>query len=382
MTWFYVDGGQQAGPVDDEQLGALASSGKILPDTLVWCEGMAGWAAYREAVPGQGVPPLAPEIEIGVPPEPSPAAAGGLICCECGRAFAADQVIRYGERWVCAACKPIFLQRLREGATLAGAGLQRMVTEADLLARDYDVDIGGCLSQAWDLFKINAGLLIGASVLGYLAMFAVSFVAGVVLAALRVRYMGFIVVLFTAPITGGLWLFYIKKVRNLDAGVGDVFSGFGAKYGRLVLTALIPSVLGFAFSSLSRTFAWGAVPASVLGSRGRGTGSALAPETLLPLGILTMVIGLALIYLGICWKFALPLVADKGLKFWPAMQLSRRVVNKHWWMTFLLVFVCVLLSISGLIAFCLGVLVTAPVGFAALNYHYEKVFGDLTPAPG
>jgi hypothetical protein len=48
MGWYYVDGGQQAGPVDDAQLAALASSGKILSDTLVWREGMDNWRMYGE----------------------------------------------------------------------------------------------------------------------------------------------------------------------------------------------------------------------------------------------------------------------------------------------------------------------------------------------
>jgi hypothetical protein len=38
MNWYYVDGGQQAGSVDDAQLAVLASSGKTLPDALVWRE--------------------------------------------------------------------------------------------------------------------------------------------------------------------------------------------------------------------------------------------------------------------------------------------------------------------------------------------------------
>ena len=42
MNWYYVDGGQQAGPVSDPELAALVQSGKVQADTLVWREGMAG----------------------------------------------------------------------------------------------------------------------------------------------------------------------------------------------------------------------------------------------------------------------------------------------------------------------------------------------------
>ena len=48
MNWYYVDQGQQAGPVTDAQLEELVRSGKIQPNTLFWREGMANWQAYRE----------------------------------------------------------------------------------------------------------------------------------------------------------------------------------------------------------------------------------------------------------------------------------------------------------------------------------------------
>ncbi len=39
---------------------------------------------------------------------------GGRCCFQCGKQFADDEVIRYGEVWVCADCKPAFFQKLRE----------------------------------------------------------------------------------------------------------------------------------------------------------------------------------------------------------------------------------------------------------------------------
>lgn len=109
MNWYYVDQGQQAGPASDEQLDGLVQSGKIQPDTLVWHEGMAAWSPYREARGGAalagGTVPAA---------EPKPEA----VCAECGRIFPIDETIRYGEARVCAGCKPVFLQKLQEGAAI------------------------------------------------------------------------------------------------------------------------------------------------------------------------------------------------------------------------------------------------------------------------
>src|SRR5690348_11688622 len=43
-----------------------------------------------------------------------------LFCVECGNPFAQDDMVRLAEAWVCASCKPIFLQRLSEGVRAPG----------------------------------------------------------------------------------------------------------------------------------------------------------------------------------------------------------------------------------------------------------------------
>ena len=40
------------------------------------------------------------------------------ICAECGRGFLREDMIKYGDSWVCAQCKPIFIQKLKEGVTI------------------------------------------------------------------------------------------------------------------------------------------------------------------------------------------------------------------------------------------------------------------------
>jgi len=112
MIWYYVDNGQQAGPVDDAQLEALRNAGKIQPATLVWREGMANWLPYS-----QTQPPV-----IGAPPITA-TPAGQAVCAECGNLFDAENMINYGTLRICAGCKPIFLQKLAEGAKLEKGAL-------------------------------------------------------------------------------------------------------------------------------------------------------------------------------------------------------------------------------------------------------------------
>ena len=109
MNWYYVERGQQAGPVSEEQLDEMVRSGKVRPDTLVWREGMAAWSPYREAKGG-----TASAGAAGATAEPTPEA----VCAECGKIFPIDETIRYGDARVCAACKPVFLQKLQEGAAI------------------------------------------------------------------------------------------------------------------------------------------------------------------------------------------------------------------------------------------------------------------------
>jgi uncharacterized RDD family membrane protein YckC len=44
-----------------------------------------------------------------------------LFCSECGRSFPSEDLARFGALAVCADCKPLFVQRMREGVSTASA---------------------------------------------------------------------------------------------------------------------------------------------------------------------------------------------------------------------------------------------------------------------
>ena len=56
MIWYYVQNGQQMGPVSQADLDQLAASGTISAETYVWREGLSDWVRYgtvtRESVGG------------------------------------------------------------------------------------------------------------------------------------------------------------------------------------------------------------------------------------------------------------------------------------------------------------------------------------------
>jgi uncharacterized RDD family membrane protein YckC len=41
-------------------------------------------------------------------------------CNECGNSFSQDDMIRFGDSWICATCKPLFVQKIKEGLAVAG----------------------------------------------------------------------------------------------------------------------------------------------------------------------------------------------------------------------------------------------------------------------
>ena len=371
MNWFYVDAGQQAGPVDDAQFEGLARTGKIQADTLVWREGMENWQPYSQAKsprPPSAPPPSAQAVGATV------GAAREAVCVECGRIFNADDMIQHKGNYVCAGCKPVFLQKLSEG--LSGTGRVSgfgTATVEELLARDYEHDLGGYLSRGWETFKASPGIIIGASVLVY----------GCLLAINVVPYLSYILsIVLTGPLMGGLWLFYLRKIRGEEAGVADAFSGYQLRFGQLLLGNFVPGVLAaLCMLPVAIVVVVGVFTLSQnRGSSPLDSGMGIA---LISLGALFGIAGICgAIYLSTCWLFTLPLVADKGMNFWPAMSLSRSVVMKHWWMTLLVVIVIGLIGMAGVIACGVGLLVSGPVAFAALACAYDKLFGDLAPLNG
>ncbi len=372
MNWFYADNGQQRGPVSEAEFDTLVAAGSIQATTLVWREGMAKWQPLAEARPGGsaagGPPPALTASLDGAPPATTGGVVGGLVCSVCGQGFTEEQVIRFGPTIVCGGCKPVFLQRLREGATTGGAvSSAGTLTSAELLAADYSADIGGDLGRSWEIFKGDAGTIIGASLLVFLCMMA----GGVI------PFLGIILQLvLTGPLMGGLWNFYARKARGDQASIGDAFAGFGPRFLPLFLVQLIPVILSIVFVAVFVAGIFGVmIPGAAAGNSSGG--KIVAGVGLTVAIVIGLIFYLVMIFFQICWGFAVPLVIDKGLDFWPALELSRKMVMKHFWWTLLLMVVVGFLAAIGALVCLIGMIVTGPWAFGALAQHYNRVFGRL-----
>jgi hypothetical protein len=371
MNWYYADSGQQRGPVSEAELLALVQAGRVTGATLVWHEGLPNWQPYELVAPSPAglEPALAPPVMT----------AQNVVCVECGKTFSTEQAVRLGESWVCAGCKPLFLQRLAEGAPLPSVS-GAWVSEETVLARGYRVEIGDCLSRAWNLFTQNAGIIIGASLLVGLVMFGCAMVSHLI--SLFIPFSNMILnLIYPGPLLGGYFLFLLKLIRGQSGGVGDAFSGFGPRFSQLLLTYFVQELLKLLCMLPAGVVLLGIFISYGLHSHGPRLPDFDAVNTglVVLLGALGLLGFAGWLLLSVNWTFSLLLVADKGYRFWPAMGLSWRMVRARWWMTFLFWVVVVVLYLAGFLACCVGLLVAAPLYSLMRALLYEDNFRDLQP---
>ena len=200
---------------------------------------------------------------------------------------------------------------------------------AEYLRRNTSVDIGSAISRGWALVRDHMGMLVGGSLLAWVVMIALG----------CVPIVGWII---SMVVVGGLYLFFIRSIRGENVEIGDVFAGFSLAFANLALAGLMTWLLT-------------------------------------TIGFLLCI--LPGIYLAVAYVFVPPLVIDKKMEFWPAMEVSRQVVQRHWWSMFGLLIVLMLLVIAGFIACLVGAIIAIPMATAALMYTYEDLFGPNVVLP-
>jgi uncharacterized RDD family membrane protein YckC len=113
MNLYYADGEQQVGPIDKGELQTLIKAKKVNAKTLVWQDGMESWQELGVFVRSQRDKSRRPNQAV--------VSGAQAVCAECGRVFAEEEMIRFNDTRVCAGCKPVFVQKIKEGVSVAGA---------------------------------------------------------------------------------------------------------------------------------------------------------------------------------------------------------------------------------------------------------------------
>ena len=272
--------GRQYGPVDAEQIKRWIGAGRADASTKAQAEGSEDWkslAEFPEFAEALAAKASAPEPEA--PPAGIP----------------------------------------QPGPPVDPIALAQIIT-----TRGVTIDVGSCLGRAWDKMMGDLWTIVGISALVWLA-----------LSASHAVYVGIVI---TGPLLGGLYYYYLKKIRGQTAELQDAFAGFTLAFVQLLLASVVSGAL--------------------------------------------IALGLALcvipgIYLAVAWCFALPLIIDKQMSFWDAMELSRKTINQSWWSALWLVVVCGLINLGGGLLCCVGIFFTLPLTGLAMMYAYNDVFGAI-----
>jgi hypothetical protein len=307
-----------------------------------------------------------------------------------GRVNAQTRVQTEGSAdWKMACALPEFSDLLGGGTTSSTLAVSPLSLQ-DIAARDYSVDLGAWLSRGWNLVTKNAGLLIASTLLVMVVQGGISFIPQVGRVVIQIAHrnialiaIGVVVMLvgyliqliLSGPLKGGLYWPFLLRLRGQPAEVGDAFIGFRRGFVQLMLATIVTGLLAAAC----------ALPGLIVTMIGvfflmpqHHIDQHIALAILIP-GVILLIPGVLIaIYLSVCWGFTLPLVVDRQIGFWEAMSLSRQMVRKHWWGMFGSFFVIGLVAGAGVIACCVGLVFTIPVGLAAKMCAYEDIFGVKT----
>ena len=200
--------------------------------------------------------------------------------------------------WRTLASFPEFADAFKPASTTTSAGPYNPGSEVEVLACEPELKIGECLAAGWSFLGANAGFMFGAVLLTWLTNLPF------VILSVTVPLLGpLVMACFYGIIFGGFYTACLRRMRGDAVSPAEIYCGFKTAFAQLLLTGLV-SILLVQISACC---------------------------LLLPA-----------IYLSVAWAFALPLVVDKRMQFWPALELSRKVVTRVWFEAFILMVIAFL----------------------------------------
>ncbi|MEN8135362.1 MAG: hypothetical protein ABFS18_07465 [Thermodesulfobacteriota bacterium] len=223
------------------------------------------------------------------------------------------------------------------------ANLQEESSGADTAFSEYDFKIMDIIREAWAKTSGTKGPIWAAIGLAFLAVgvfsgvvTGISAVIGSNSSAAALGVAGqFTISLASYPFMAGLMLIGIRHAIGLPIDFKMAFSCFGYILP-IVIASLLVSVLSF-------------------------------------IGLLLLVI--PFIYLSIAYLLVMPLIIDKGMGPWQAMEASRKGIQQHWFKVFGLYFLMGIICSLSAIPAGIGLIWTVPMFIMVGGILYREIFG-------
>lgn len=108
MAWFYRQADVVHGPIEGSELSRLVNAGELPRDVEVRRDDETNFRPFADYF-------AAVHRVAQVAASPAPDRIGWIGCTLCDKSFPPDQLLHHGSERLCAACKAVYFQRLREG---------------------------------------------------------------------------------------------------------------------------------------------------------------------------------------------------------------------------------------------------------------------------
>lgn len=251
----------------------------------------------------------------------------------------------------------------------------------ELKTNGYNFDIGDYISKGINIFKKDAGLFIGYTLIVGLIYFVVSLLGGLIqfvgsssiaLIAFSQIFQSFVPQIIYPPLVAGFLIASHKMYNNEQTEFGDFFKGF-EYYAQLVIQAFI--IIGI---SLAMMVPIGILAFMMAGMSIGGVEDFGAPQIAI-LVLVSLVVFVGYIYLMVSYLFANAFVVFGNMSAWEALETSRLVVAKNFWSVFGFGLIIGIIYIIGLMFCYIGLLVTIPVAQASIYAAFRDMMGFDNP---
>jgi len=190
-------------------------------------------------------------------------------------------------------------------------------------------------------------------------------------------------VFFMAIILAGLTTattYLIPPLGDPGFGMFDAWLNIGSQLISTLLSMIF--VAGLMYIAVrrvcGRSYSWRMI-FSGFGYLGQIFVASLLMSVLIVLGFVLFI--LPGIYLTIGYSLTLPLIIDKGLGPWAAMETSRRMIHQKWWQVFGLYVVMYVIYFVSCIPLGLGMIWTIPMFFSLTGVLYHVLIPAVSVEP-
>jgi uncharacterized membrane protein len=190
------------------------------------------------------------------------------------------------------------------------------------VSKTGEINISKWIINSWDLVMKDFGNFLLLSFI-YIVLLTIAFstwIIGLILAG---------------PLTAGFFYIILKRIHGKEFYIGDIAKGFEVFVAAVLADILISVFVGIGFTLLI-------IPGIII--------SAL-------------------------YMFAFPLIIEKKMDFWQAMETSRKVVTKNIFELSVFMLVLYIFLFIGMLLLLVGFFVALPIVLAAIAYAYCDLIG-------